>query len=85
MSQSKQTNIMAHAEAALELLRNLSDQELYIKGNLDMAEYLANEAQRLKYALERIKNHCAYRQDWLILRDKVTWYEKHNDLALQEI
>jgi len=77
MPKKKEKNPVTMAEAAVELLHDLSDQALFIENDIDRAEYLSNEALRLKGALERIKDHNAYRQDWLVLRDKIAWYQQN--------
>lgn len=71
----KKMNLLEIAEAARQLMLDYSDHNLMMEANLDEAERWANEAWRLGVALERIQNHNAYRQDWMLLREKIAWFE----------
>lgn len=71
----KRMNLLEIAEAARQLMLDYSDHNLMMEANLDEAERWANEAWRLGAALERIQNHNAYRQDWMLLREKIAWFE----------
>lgn len=71
----KKMNLIEIAEGARQMMLDYSDHNLMFESNLDEAERWANEAWRLGTALERIKDHAAYRQDWMLLREKIAWFE----------